>query len=292
MDHYLELWLTEHEVWAEFYCVIEWACVLDWSLSLLQFPQMQRSQIKFGWISIFQINWPSFYLFLFFFIIASWLEDIVWDSLAEWRRSNSATVFSKASTRGTYWLPERLLVNCFADDRRQKSISKAHISLSEHLGIGLLSDRSSPLPLHWLSPQEESSRLQLQPLSHYANYFPAEKLHAWCPSIQRGLQFEYMHFFFSPLPPTSSLHTYEKNVYFWCTALVFILLWWGIERALTQSIYTTPFEEYAFFQWWGVKLYKCMGNTSCKKVSCAHTAMGCLEWHYHSQCIHRTSTYK
>lgn len=99
-------------------------------------------------------------------------------------------------------------------------------------------------------------------------------------------------FFFSPLPPTSSLHTYEKNVYFWCTALVFILLWWGIERALTQSIYTTPFEEYAFFQWWGVKLYKCMGNTSCKKVSCAHTAMGCLEWHYHSQCIHRTSTYK
>lgn len=201
MDHYLELWLTEHEVWAEFYCVIEWACVLDWSLSLLQFPQMQRSQIKFGWISIFQINWPSFYLFLFFFIIASWLEDIVWDSLAEWRRSNSATVFSKASTRGTYWLPERLLVNCFADDRRQKSISKAHISLSEHLGIGLLSDRSSPLPLHWLSPQEESSRLQLQPLSHYANYFPAEKLHAWCPSIQRGLQFEYMHFFFLSSTP-------------------------------------------------------------------------------------------
>lgn len=53
MDHYLDLRLNEHGVWAEFYGIIEWACVFDWSLSLLQFPQMQCSKIKFGCISIF-----------------------------------------------------------------------------------------------------------------------------------------------------------------------------------------------------------------------------------------------
>lgn len=63
-----------------------------------------------------------------------------------------------------------------------------------------------------------------------------EKLHGICPSIQQGLRFEYMHF--SPL--TISLHNSERR------SISYALRWCshccaeGIERALTQSIYTAP----------------------------------------------------
>lgn len=241
--------------------------MFDWSFSLLCFPRMKCSKIKFGWISIFKSI--RLRLFFYFFIRASWLEAIVQVSLVEWRRSNSAAVFSIEYILAVD-IRERVgKLFCrwngqMKGDRKQKIISPANIILLEHYGIGLLSDMNSLLPLHWLSPQEEGSQLQLQPLSHYADDFPAEKLHAWCPSIQRGLQFEYM-FFFSPLPPTSSLHTSEKKVYFWCIALVFILPWWGNrERALTQSIYTTPLKSTPFSfgeEWnctnvWGIPAVK------------------------------------
>lgn len=95
------------------------------------------------------------------------------------------------------------------------------------------------LPLHWLSPQEESSQLQLQTLSHYANDFPTEKPRACCPSIQQGLQFEYTGDFF---PPSSHFSIFVKRMsYFWCIAMVFPspLGGWGwseVELLLNQFL--------------------------------------------------------
>lgn len=150
-------------------------------------------------------------------------------------------------------------------------LSPAYIYLSEQHHIGLVSDRNSLLPLHRLSPQEERSQLQLQPLSYYANDFPAEKLHGMCPSNHWGLLFEYIQYFLlfynpTPTPPSFIILKIKSisDALHWCSHCCGE----GIKRTLTQSIYTASFEKCASFCGKERKLYKFMGNTGCKKYKC------------------------
>lgn len=198
-----------------------------------------------------------------------------------------------------YWqrTSERLLVNCFADEIGRWQEAKERIA-----GIDL------PLaaPWYWsliwweLLPSTSLTVPTRGELSAptpttfpLCKWFPRRKAPRLVPinSVRPPV---WMHAFFLLLPPpTSSLHTSEKRVYFWCIALVFTLLWWGNRKSSYPINLYNPLWRVCFFLWWGMKLYKCMGNTSHKKVSCTHTAMGCLEWlHCHSKCIHHTRAYK
>lgn len=89
--------------------------------------------------------------------------------------------------------------------RRHTSHSRSTSVLAFYL-IGALSFHFTDCPHKRRALSSNSNHF-----FHYANDFPAEKLHAWCPSIQRGLQFEYMGFFLSSNPPLSHF----SPPYFW-----------------------------------------------------------------------------
>lgn len=166
---------------------------------------------------------------------------------------------------------ERLLVNCFADEMGRWQEAREHITVI-HLPLRA--------PWYWSSIRWEfSSSTSLtdcphkrRVLSSNFNHFPIMQMislqksstpgaHQFskASSLNTGIFFSLLH---PPLPPSILLKRRSiSDAKHWCSHC----FGEGIERALTQSIYTTPFEEYAFFLWWEVKLYKCMGNTRCKK---------------------------
>lgn len=179
----------------------------------------------------------------------------------------------------------------WAGDRKQESISLLYISPSEHLGIGLLSDRSSLLPLRWLTvPTRREFSAPTSTTFPLCKWFPCRKAPRLVPINSLRPPVWIQAFFSLPHTPTSSLHTSEKKVYFWCKALVFTLLWWGNRKSTYPiNLYNPPFEEYAFFYGEKWNYTNVWGIPAGKKVSCAHTGMGCLEWpHCHSKCIHLT----
>lgn len=154
----------------------------------------------------------------------------------------------------------------WAGDRKQESISPLYISLSEHLGIGLLSDRSSLLPLHWLTvPTRGEFSAPTSTTFPLCKWFPCRKaprlvpINSVRPPVWIQAFFSLLH---PPLPPSILLKRRSiSDAKHWCSHC----FGEGIERALTQSIYTTPFEEYAFFfygeKWnytnvWGIPAVK------------------------------------
>lgn len=216
MDHCWEL--EGEQRWrVEFYSVAESVLVFDPSLS---------SRIQFGWTSVSAAIFPP--------------------SLSQ-QSQNYFAKFVSGMESATYGpgVSERLLVNCFADEAgRWRRAKKAYQEVTSSTWSTLLSVlwliadflsflSLSFLPLHQLSPQEESSQLQLQTLSHYANDFPIEKPRACRPSIQQGLQFEYVGIFF----PSLHFSIFVKRMsYFWCIAMVFPSLQWRGGGALNQFL--------------------------------------------------------
>lgn len=89
VDHYSEPRLNEHEVWAELYGIIEWACVFDWRSGLLRLPQIWTQ----NWNSI----WESIGLL---FIVASWLETYCARFISGMKTGQfCCSLFSKANSR-------------------------------------------------------------------------------------------------------------------------------------------------------------------------------------------------
>lgn len=144
-----------------------------------------------------------------------------------------------------FWTSERPLLNCSADEMGRWKVTGSKRSYHLHM--------SSLIPLAVptggaLSPTSTTS--------HHADDFPAEKLHAWCPSVQSELQFEYMCFF-----PPSTLEC------------LFLMLSSGVLIAAvgqqreggsyTQPISTDLFEEFVFLLWSGVKSYRQRYSFTC-----------------------------
>lgn len=156
----------------------------------------------------------------------------------------------------------RQLANCFADegDRKERKLSEVWIFLSEQHRVSLLSDRSPLFPSLTVPSRKELS-------APTPTTFPLCKLslgrkaprHVPINSVRPPV---WIHTFFTPFSATS-LPNSEKEDYFWCIELVFILLWWGNRKSSYPiNLYNMLIH---FILWQEVKLYKCMGNTGCEK---------------------------
>lgn len=247
---------SEDEEWAECYSVTDSVLLFDPSLS---------SRIQFGWTSsaicppsLSQQSWSYCVRFVSWmeskqfrrgagWLLAGGVGEIVGKLFCRWNGKMAASKKTYQEVTSPTWNTLLLALWLIAD----------FLSLSLSLR-----------PLHRLSPQQESSQLQLQTLSHYANDFPTEKLHACCPSIQQGLQFEYAGIFFSLSALLFSIFV-KRMFYFWCIAMLFPSpRGWG-EPLLNQFL-QTPL-EYMLLSVIRREIYKFVRNSvtlACKQKFC------------------------